>query len=109
VDRNGMVLAQDAPSDELAIDYRAMNFDDAWITQRARQRLRASGEWDTLRKNNQLSARMAETKEAIAAQIDGMPRAIAKVLAPVDGISVEEEVEVIRQREDRIRARIHAV
>src|SRR2546421_634151 len=47
VDRNGVVLAQDVPSDELAIDYRAMNFDDAWLKKKAVDRLRAAGKWGT--------------------------------------------------------------
>ena len=36
LDRNGKVLAQDVPCDDLSIDYRAMNHDDQWLTRQAR-------------------------------------------------------------------------
>src|SRR5689334_21732100 len=48
-DRNGLVLAHDVPSDELAIDYRAMNLDDAWLSRTAIERLKTLGEWGRFR------------------------------------------------------------
>src|SRR3954462_15065418 len=45
LDRNGLPLARDVPADELAIDYRAMNYDDAWLTKSAIDRLKSLNEW----------------------------------------------------------------
>ena len=35
LDRNGVTLAHDVVCDDLAIDYRAMNLDDQWLTDTA--------------------------------------------------------------------------
>src|SRR4051794_6212058 len=48
LDRFGRVLAEDVPADELAMDYRAMNYDDRWLTAAAQERLMNSGEWAKL-------------------------------------------------------------
>src|SRR2546423_12363960 len=40
LDRNGKILAQDIPCDDLSIDYRAMNHDDLWLTRKARARIK---------------------------------------------------------------------
>src|SRR5579864_3547916 len=39
LDRNGVVLAKDVPCDDLAIDYRAMNLDDQWLSSTALKRI----------------------------------------------------------------------
>ena len=98
LDRNGNILAQDVPSDELAIDYRAMNLDDAWLKKKAVERMRVSGEWAHLKDSQERNQRIREIKEVIARQIDAIPRAIGTVLARIDSRTPEEITDQILYR-----------
>jgi len=110
VDRNGRPLAQDVPSDELAIDYRAMNLDDIWITRQAIARMQASGEWAALEKNPSAQLqRRDEVKGEIADQIDAIPGAIAAQLAPFENKKPEDLREDIYERYSKIREKVHAL
>jgi penicillin-binding protein 2 len=100
-DRNLKVLAADVPTDELAIDYRAMNYDEKWLDRTARAQLVASGEWDKLKDRAQRLRRRDEVKADLVDKIDAMPETIAKVC----GIPREE----ILDRFSDIRARILAL
>ena len=96
-DRNGHVLARDEPCTDLAIDYRAMNYDDRWITRTAIDRMKARGVSD--RKDR--LARLPDEKAAIANQIDLIPTMISARC----NIPIEE----IKLRFDAIRKRIQAL
>src|ERR1044071_6349346 len=109
VDRNGAILAQDLPSDELAIDYRAMNLDDVWLASKAEERLKASGEWARLPDRTARLARREEVKDQIAQQIDAIPKAIGMALAPYQGQTAAEITEEVLQRQERIRERVRAI
>jgi penicillin-binding protein 2 len=100
VDRNGLPLAQDVPSDELAIDYRAMNLDEDWLNDTARARLVASGEWAGLTRV-QREQRREQVKAELAARIETIPAAIAQVC------QIPQE-EVLARFQD-IRSRMHAL
>src|SRR5205085_3405822 len=85
VDRNGVIVAQDMHCFDLAIDYRAMNLDDRWITRAARQRLREAG----VTERKEIIARMPAAKERVVAEIESYPEAIA---AAVPKMTTADEV-----------------
>ncbi len=97
LDRYRVTLAHDVVCDDLAIDYRAMNLDDKWLTDAARARLKNEKFADA---GEQLR-RIAETKADIAARIDTLPDVISKVC----NLSKEDVLE----RFQEIRQRIHAL
>ncbi len=94
VDRNGVIVAQDVHCYDLAIDYRAMNRDDRWITRTARQRLR---ERDVVERKEILE-QLPREKELVANLLLGIPEAIRQQC----GISREE----VRARFNEIHTRI---
>ncbi len=95
LDRNGEVLAKDVPCDDLAIDYRAMNGDDQWLSSMALKRI-ASEKFDNAAEKRR---RRDEVKKIIADQVDAIPDAIAQVCR------VPRE-DILARYED-IRQRIH--
>lgn len=99
LDRNGKILAQDVACNDLAIDYRAMNLDDRWLTRMAQQRIKAAGEKFAGRSEYQ--QRVGEVKEELAARIDAMPAEIARQC----NISLED----VHQRINDVRSRIQAL
>jgi penicillin-binding protein 2 len=101
LDRNGQPLARDVPSDELAIDYRAMNLDEEWLRAKARERLRATGEWASLPNRAARERRVNETMDDLADQIDRIPDVIAQVF--------QMPKEDVWARYAEIRARIHTL
>jgi penicillin-binding protein 2 len=107
VDRNGQILARDVPSDELAIDYRALALDDAWLTQKAVSQLRTSNEWTRFENRAQRSRRIEQIKADLATRIDAIPDVLAAALAPFDGLSVPAEKERLLQRYFEIQQRVH--
>ncbi|HEY4328634.1 MAG TPA: penicillin-binding transpeptidase domain-containing protein [Phycisphaerae bacterium] len=110
VDRNGQVLARDVPSDELAIDYRAISFDDDWLTKKAADQLRAQGKWgDYFSSRAQRNLAIEEIKPDLYDKIQAIPHAVAEILSQVDHISVEEELEIVLQRYSEISQKIHAI
>jgi cell division protein FtsI/penicillin-binding protein 2 len=96
LDRNGISLARDVVCDDLAIDYRAMNLDDLWLTNAARARL----------KNEKFASyedrlyRIKEMKAALAARIDTFPDVIAQVC----NLSKEDVLERFQEIRQRIQA-----
>ena len=109
VDRNGLVLARDVPSDELAIDYRAISLDDAWLEKKAAEFLRSTGEWGRFPSRAARNRRLDEVEADLARKIDAIPDAVADALAPLDHISAAEEKERILQRYSEIADRIRAM
>ena len=97
LDRNGLTLARDVVCDDLAIDYRAMNLDDKWLTSTALARIR-NEKFDT---RDQKKLRLQQTKDDIADQIDSLPDVIAK--------ACDIPKEDILQRFQEIRERIRAL
>ena len=95
LDRNGAVLAKDVPCDDLAIDYRAMNLDDQWLSSMALKRIASEKFENALDKRR----RRDEMKKIIADQVDAIPEAIAQVC------HVPRE-DILARYED-IRQRIH--
>ncbi len=95
LDRNGQVLAKDVPCDDLAIDYRAMNGDDQWLSSMALKRI-ASEKFDNAADKRR---RRDEMKKIIADQVDTIPEAIAQVCR------IPKE-DILARYED-IRQRIH--
>ena len=96
-DRNNEPLARDEPCFDLAIDYRAMNLDDRWITRTARARLR--GEQIPDRKD--YLARLALEKANVADLVDAIPDAIRQHC----GIPID----LVHARFNEIRARIRVL
>ncbi len=94
VDCNDRPVAIDTACYDLAIDYRAMSWDDRWITQLALDRLKAEGITDRAERRAKLAAYKARVND----QIETIPAAIARVC----GISTEE----LHARMDAIRARM---
>jgi penicillin-binding protein 2 len=74
-DRKGIPLARDVACYDLAIDYRAMNMDDAWIKAQAQERLKA----EKVTGRDARAKRLAQLQDQIADQIDAEPAAIAQV------------------------------
>lgn len=109
LDRNGQILARDVASDELAIDYRALTLDDTWLAKKAAERLRTTGEWGHFDSRTQRNQRIDEEKAQLADMIEEIPRKLASVFAPVDGIAEKAELERIHQRFAEISARIFAI
>jgi penicillin-binding protein 2 len=110
-DRYGRALAQDVPCYDLAIDYRAMNLDDQWITREAVRRLNAAGVRDRRDRLTQLPGLKAQ----IAAQIDAIPNVLA-LICPIPGepsgdpkTVLDARLEMIRERYELIRARMDAL
>lgn len=97
LDRNGHALAQDEPCNDLAIDYRAMSYDDSWIESLAIRRLKQAGISD----RRQRIAMLSEAKAQIVDQIDAIPQAIAE--------ACNLPLEDVLARMDNIRARIDAL
>ncbi len=98
IDRNGQPIARDEPCYDLAIDYRAMNLDDRWITRAARLRLREQKFTGT---RAEFARRLADERTAIADQIDAIPDEVAK--------KCNMSVLQVRSRFNEIRARIRAL
>src|SRR5262249_12979404 len=73
IDRNGRALALDKACYDLAIDYRAMNLDDQWISRQASARMTAMGI-----KGRERKERFAQIKADIAQQIQRIPEAISQ-------------------------------
>lgn len=94
VDRQGERLALDKPCYDLAIDYRAMNLDDRWLTRQAIRRMKEQGVSEREERIRKLSA----TKLAIANEIDHIEDEIA--------MRCRVPVEAVRARFDAIRERI---
>jgi cell division protein FtsI/penicillin-binding protein 2 len=96
LDRNGISLARDVVCDDLAIDYRAMNLDDRWLTDAAKARLRNEkfASYD-----DRLRA-ISDTKAALAARIDSFPAVIAQVC----NLSKEDVLERFQEIRQRIQA-----
>lgn len=101
VDRHGVEMAVDVPSDELAIDFRAMNLDNNWLDRAAINQMKKNGEWSRFDSRQQRTARKEEVKAEIAEQISGMPARIARALAPFEQTTPELlEAEIIKRRND---------
>lgn len=98
LDRNGRAMALDLPCYDLAIDYRAMNYDDLWITRQAIARLNALG----IKGRRERLARLAELKAQIAQQIDEIPDAVSKAFG-VPKEEILERFQDIRGRMDSLR------
>ncbi|MEI7767060.1 MAG: penicillin-binding transpeptidase domain-containing protein [Phycisphaerae bacterium] len=105
VDARGRVLARDEPCYDLAIDYRAMNLDDRWVTRQALKLLTDAG----IKDRAQRRAQLAYYKRVVAGQIVGDKElgleSLATVIARQTGVTEEE----IENRFSVIRARIHAL
>lgn len=93
LDRNGRVVAKDVPCDDLAIDYRAMNYDDTWLRREALSRIASEKFPDRAAKLK----RLAEVKQQIAARIDVIPDVIAQV-CKIPKEDVLERFQDIRER-----------
>jgi penicillin-binding protein 2 len=87
LDIRGRELAVDAPCIDAAVDYRAIELNEAWITEQARARLqtRADGAWRSADREGRRQLLAAET-QAVRADIERM----WQVLAAEGGISREE-------------------
>jgi penicillin-binding protein 2 len=105
VDRRGLVLARDVPSDELAIDYRAIKLDESWLNKKAIEYLRSTNEWP-FKIRAERNRRLEEVKADLAAKVDAIPDALATILAPLDGIAPEAEKNRIHERFFEISQRI---
>lgn len=97
VDVKGRVLAEDEGCYDLAIDYRAMNLDDRWITQVARARMTSDG----ITRKADRQKNLPDYKRKVADQIQAIPAAISKIC----GLSDED----VQQRYNAIRARMMAL
>ena len=73
-DRLGRALAIDEPAYDLAIDYRAMNLDDLWLTRLAKTRLIKQG-YTTVAQRRPF---LADAKRQIAEQVERIPDLISK-------------------------------
>ncbi|HVT82455.1 MAG TPA: penicillin-binding transpeptidase domain-containing protein, partial [Phycisphaerae bacterium] len=94
---------------ELAIDFRAMNLDDAWLKRAAIERLKKSKEWAKLTTRQARNQRTEETKANLADEINSMrDTRLAQALAPFEQIPEEQLREEILQRFSDINARIAA-
>jgi len=98
LDRLGRVLAIDKPCYDLAIDYRAMNLDDLWITQQAVLRLNALG----LKSRRDRLQKLPEIKAQIAQQILAIPQLITTYFG-VPEEDLKERFEAIRERMDALK------
>ncbi len=107
VDRQGRALAEDVPSDELAIDYRAMNLDDLWLTRQATDRMKESGEWAAIAGTEARNDRREEIKKQIAGQIDAIPAAIAQALSPYEHLPAAVVREQVLGRYSEKLEKIH--
>ena len=96
-------------SDELAIDYRALTLDDTWLTKKAAEHLRATGEWKTFESRLQRNMRLDQEKERLADLIEQMPQKLARVFAQAYGTAEKAERERIHERYAEISARIAAI
>lgn len=96
LDRNHEPLARDEPCFDLAIDYRAMNLDDRWVTRTARLRLK-----DEKLRGKEYLVRLTEEKAAVADLVDAIPDAIRQHC----GIPIDQ----VRSRFNDIRFRIRAL
>ncbi len=96
LDCKGRYLALDQPCYNLAIDYRAMNHDDGWITEQAIARLKAEG-----KTRLQRIRLLAATKRKINHEINAIPAAIAK--------HCHVTMSKVLERFDEIRWRIRAL
>ncbi|HVS69924.1 MAG TPA: penicillin-binding transpeptidase domain-containing protein [Phycisphaerae bacterium] len=74
-DRQGVAIARDVPCYDLAIDYRAIAMDDAWIKALAQKRLAA----EKVTGRDARARRLAQLQDQIADQIEAEPAAIAQV------------------------------
>jgi penicillin-binding protein 2 len=74
-DRKGMAIARDVACYDLAIDYRAMTLDEAWVKAQAAERLKG----EKVVGKEARAKRLAELQDQIADQIDAEPRAIAQI------------------------------
>ncbi len=74
-DRTGAAVARDVACYDLAIDYRAMIKDEAWIKAEARSRLAA----EKVVGRDARAKRLAELQDLISDEIDAEPAAIAQV------------------------------
>ncbi len=99
LDRNGEALAQDVPADELAIDYRAMNLDDRWLTKTASDRLANTPQWAGMDRATR-RRKLDEMKLQIADQIQTIPQAISEMC----NIPMEDVLARFQEIRDRIRA-----
>ena len=98
IDRDGRILAEDVPCTDLAIDYRAMNYDDGWITHTAIDRLKAQGVAD----RKERLTRLPDAKARIADQLDSIPARISeRCNVPVEDIKLR--FEAIRKRIEALR------
>lgn len=100
-DRKGAAIARDVACYDLAIDYRAMTLDEAWVKAQAQERLKAErvGREGTLGKEAR-AKRLAELQDQIADQIDAEPKAIAQVCH----LTADEIVERYNNVRERIQA-----
>ncbi len=100
-DRLGRPVAIDEPAYDLAIDYRAMNLDDLWLTRLARKRLAVRG------LTTRISQRpyLAETKEQIAAQVERIPDLIAEK-CNIPREQILERYQNVRSRISALRQRV---
>ena len=96
LDRNGVILARDVVCDDLAIDYRAMNLDDSWLTDAARNRLKN----EKFASYEERAARINDMKAALAARIDTFPDVIAQVC----NLSKEDVLERFQEIRQQIQA-----
>jgi penicillin-binding protein 2 len=97
-DVRGHVIAQDEGCYDLAIDYRAMNLDDRWITQVARTRMTADG----ITGRQDRTAHLPEYKRKIADQIDATPTLLARLCGLSDE-DIQERFNAIRERMQALR------
>lgn len=93
-DRLGRPVAIDEPAYDLAIDYRAMNLDDIWLTRLAKRRLRDQG----MTSRQEVRERLAAMKEEIAEQVGRIPDLISQ--------KCNIPREQILERYQNVRARI---
>ena len=95
-DRNGLVAAQDWPSWDLAIDYRALNLEDRWLRRVAERRLIDVDKVPTRKERLKLlRGKKAEIADLIETDAP-------KLIAPKCGLTEEE----LRDRFNDIRRRV---
>ena len=108
LDSKGRPLAQDEPSDDIAIDFRAIAMDDRWITQRARERLKAMN----IASRDVRIRQLPLLKDQIADQIAAIPDVIVaqynQARQEKDGETIGPlTAEDIRAKYNTILQRIH--
>ncbi|MCL2641244.1 MAG: penicillin-binding transpeptidase domain-containing protein [Phycisphaerales bacterium] len=75
-DRKNVAIAYDKATYHLAMDYRAMNFDDGWLARTAADRITTAGE--TFANKAHRDRRVTELKNQIKQEIDAIPSVIAR-------------------------------